>query len=161
MLAYPLGGFAYANSIFFFLFSLVSPVNSKSCKHSRGMFRSWSVITRLWIRLSKYSAFSHSAALGKREGVHRKVTRNTSMCPGAKKVRGKIVWCHTISSRLDSSIQDALPPLYKKQDVICHRGPHAGPEVASPLHHDLTVNWSLGDKDIEVLDSSTGLIIAG
>lgn len=71
------------------------------------------------------------------------------------------MWCHTINSRLDSSIQDALPPLYKKQHIICHRGAYAGPEVASPLHGDLTVNWTLGDKDIEVLDSSTGLIVAG
>lgn len=45
--------------------------------------------------------------------------------------------------------------------MICLRGAYVGPEVASPLHRDLTVNWSLGDKDIEVLDSSTGLVTAG
>lgn len=83
-------------------------------------------------------------------------------CSGAKKaVVSKSLWCHTINSRLDDGLQDALPSPYKKQHVVCHSGAHVGPEGASPIHGDLAINWSLGDKDIEVLDSSTGLIVHG
>ncbi|XP_075878435.1 adenosine deaminase domain-containing protein 2 [Nelusetta ayraudi] len=85
----------------------------------------------------------------------------SSMVLGAKKAIGNSLWCHTINSRLDDSLKDALPSPYKKQHVVCHSGAHVGPKVASPLHGDLAINWSLGDKDIEVLDSSTGLIVPG
>lgn len=109
----------------------------------------------------KWFLFKSGGALSKKKGVRSKITCNTYICSGAKKVIGKSLWCHTINSRLDDGLKDALPSPYKKQHVVCHSGAHVGPKVASPLHGNLAVNWSLGDKDIEVLDSSTGLIVPG
>lgn len=65
------------------------------------------------------------------------------------------------NKRLGDALQDFLPSPYKKHDIIFLSGQYIGPPAASPLHANLSVNWCLGDKDIEVLDSSTGLIIDG
>ncbi|KAA8586746.1 hypothetical protein FQN60_000582 [Etheostoma spectabile] len=61
--------------------------------------------------------------------------------------------------RLGDGWEDFLPPSYKKQNITFICGHYVGPIVASPQHADLSINWCLGDKDIEVLDSSKGIII--
>lgn len=64
------------------------------------------------------------------------------------------------NKRLGDALQDLLPPSYKKHNIFIS-GDYVGPPVASPRHDNLSINWCLGDKDIEVLDSTSGLIIDG
>lgn len=67
----------------------------------------------------------------------------------------------TINKRLGSEIKELLPPVYKQHKIFFLCGDYVGPKVTSPQHDDLSINWCLGDKDIEVLDSSKGVIIDG
>uniref|UniRef100_A0A3Q3MVC7 Adenosine deaminase domain containing 2 n=1 Tax=Mastacembelus armatus TaxID=205130 RepID=A0A3Q3MVC7_9TELE len=60
--------------------------------------------------------------------------------------------------RLTGEWEDLLPPSYKKQNIIFLCGDYVGPIVASTVHNDLSINWCLGDKDIEIVDSSKGFI---
>lgn len=65
------------------------------------------------------------------------------------------------NKRLGDGLGDFLPPSYKKHDIFFLCGDYVGPVLTSPRHDDLSINWCLGDKDIEVLDSSKGFIIDG
>lgn len=65
------------------------------------------------------------------------------------------------NKRLGDALQDLLPPSYKKHNIFFISGDYVGPPLASQQHDNLSINWCLGDKDIEVLDSTTGLIIDG
>ncbi|XP_070700182.1 adenosine deaminase domain-containing protein 2 [Pempheris klunzingeri] len=65
------------------------------------------------------------------------------------------------NNRLYDGLEDILPPSYKKQNIFFLSGDYVGPVMTSPQHDDLSINWCLGDKDIEVLDSSKGFIIDG
>ncbi|XP_051258102.1 adenosine deaminase domain-containing protein 2 isoform X2 [Dicentrarchus labrax] len=65
------------------------------------------------------------------------------------------------NKRLGDSLEDVLLQSYKKHDIFFLCGDYVGPVVASPRHDDFSINWCLGDKDIEVLDSSKGFIIDG
>nr|XP_046267550.1 adenosine deaminase domain-containing protein 2 isoform X2 [Scatophagus argus] len=65
------------------------------------------------------------------------------------------------NKRLDGAFQDILPPPYNKHNIIFLCGDNVRPVAASPFHDNLSINWCLGDKDIEVLDSSRGIIIDG
>lgn len=65
------------------------------------------------------------------------------------------------NKRLDDALQDCLPSSYRKHNIFFVGGNYVGPAVASAQHADLSINWCLGDKDIEVVDSTTGLIIDG
>ncbi|XP_040929624.1 adenosine deaminase domain-containing protein 2 isoform X2 [Betta splendens] len=66
-----------------------------------------------------------------------------------------------INKRLHNGWEDCLPLPYKKHNILFLCGDYVGPAVASMQHNDLSINWSLGDKDIEILDSSKGLIVNG
>ncbi|XP_044077857.1 adenosine deaminase domain-containing protein 2 [Siniperca chuatsi] len=84
----------------------------------------------------------------------------TSMVLGGQKLFNEEVSDIT-NKRLDDGLEDFLPPSYKKQNVFFLCGDYVGPVLTSPQHDDLSINWCLGDRDIEVLDSSKGLIIDG
>ncbi|XP_029924794.1 adenosine deaminase domain-containing protein 2 isoform X2 [Myripristis murdjan] len=66
-----------------------------------------------------------------------------------------------INKRLGNGWEKQLPPTYRKQDIFFHCGDQMEPVATSPPHDDLSINWCLGDKDIEVLDSGNGYIIDG
>ncbi|XP_034062359.1 adenosine deaminase domain-containing protein 2 isoform X1 [Gymnodraco acuticeps] len=64
--------------------------------------------------------------------------------------------------RLGDGWEDILPSSYKKKhNIFFLCGDYVGPAVISPKHDSLSVNWCLGDKDVEVLDSSDGRIVDG
>lgn len=65
------------------------------------------------------------------------------------------------NKRLDDALQDRLPSSYRKHSIVFVGGNYVGPAVASAQHAHLSINWCLGDKVIEVVDSTTGLIIDG
>ncbi|KAF7662533.1 hypothetical protein LDENG_00233480 [Lucifuga dentata] len=65
------------------------------------------------------------------------------------------------NNRMGVGWEDHLPPLYKKHNIfVCCSDPE-GPVANFPKCDSLSINWCLGDKDIEVLDSGTGYIIDG
>ncbi|XP_078122731.1 adenosine deaminase domain-containing protein 2 [Sander vitreus] len=82
----------------------------------------------------------------------------TSMVLGGQNLSNVEVSDNT-NMRLGDGWEDFLPPSYKKHNIIFLCGDYVGPVGASPQHADLSINWCLGDKDIEVLDSSKGIII--
>ncbi|AWO99873.1 putative adenosine deaminase domain-containing protein 2 [Scophthalmus maximus] len=57
--------------------------------------------------------------------------------------------------------EDVLPPFYKKHNVVCLSGDYVGPVGTAWQNNFLSINWCLGDKDIEVLDSEMGRIVHG
>lgn len=65
------------------------------------------------------------------------------------------------NKRLGNGWEDFLPLPFKKHNIFFLSGDYVGPVVTSPKHDDLSINWCLGDKDIEVLDSSKGFIHDG
>ncbi|XP_040007427.1 adenosine deaminase domain-containing protein 2 isoform X3 [Xiphias gladius] len=84
----------------------------------------------------------------------------TSMVLGAQKLFNEEVSDIT-TKRLGDGWEDFLPPSYKKHNIILLCVDYAGPVVTTSQHDDLSVNWCLGDKDIEVLDSSKGFLVDG
>lgn len=84
----------------------------------------------------------------------------TSMVLGGQKLRNQEVSDLT-SKRLGDGWQIFLPQSYKKHDIVFVCGDYVGPVVPSLHHENLSINWCLGDQDIEVLDSSKGLIVEG
>ncbi|XP_072231671.1 adenosine deaminase domain-containing protein 2 [Leuresthes tenuis] len=84
----------------------------------------------------------------------------TSMVLGSQNTFNKEV-SDIANKRLGDGWEEFLPPSYKKHDVFLLHGDHVGPVATSPLHDNLSINWCLGDKDIEVLDSSKGIIVEG
>lgn len=82
------------------------------------------------------------------------------VCLGSKKVFHKEV-SNITNKRLDDTLQDALPPHYKKHNILFLCGNYVGPTEMSPRYNDLSINWCIGDKDIEVLDGTKGLIVDG
>nr|XP_020455516.1 adenosine deaminase domain-containing protein 2-like isoform X2 [Monopterus albus] len=81
----------------------------------------------------------------------------TSIVLGAQKQFHKEL--SSTNKRLGNGWEALLPPFYKKQNTIFLCGNYVGPTMTSPQHDDLSINWCFGDKDIEVVDSSTGFII--
>ncbi|KAK5615651.1 hypothetical protein CRENBAI_023979 [Crenichthys baileyi] len=65
------------------------------------------------------------------------------------------------NKRLGDGWEGVLPPSYKKQDIIFLSADCVGPAETSQMHDNLSINWCFGDKDIEVLDSSKGIIVEG
>ncbi|KAG7232348.1 hypothetical protein INR49_008954 [Caranx melampygus] len=65
------------------------------------------------------------------------------------------------NKRLDVGWEHFLPPSYKKHNIIFICGDYVGPVVTSVHHDDLSINWCLGDKDIEVVDGNEGFIADG
>ncbi|XP_040038813.2 adenosine deaminase domain-containing protein 2 [Gasterosteus aculeatus] len=63
--------------------------------------------------------------------------------------------------RLGDCWEDVLPPSYKKHNIFCLYGDYVGPSSSTSKHDNLSINWCLGDKDVEVLDSGKGFIIGG
>lgn len=81
----------------------------------------------------------------------------TSMVLGGQKLSNEDV-SNIINKRLGEGWEGLLPPPFKKKniDFICGEQVGLGPSFANS---HLSINWCLGDKDIEVLDSSKGLIV--
>ncbi|XP_073335981.1 adenosine deaminase domain-containing protein 2 [Pagrus major] len=84
----------------------------------------------------------------------------TSMVLGGQKLFN-VEMSDITNKRLCDQHEVFLPPSYKKHNIFFLCGDYVRPGVASPQHNDLSINWCLGDKDIEVLDSSKGFIIDG
>ncbi|KAM8898101.1 adenosine deaminase domain-containing protein 2 isoform 1-T2 [Spinachia spinachia] len=63
--------------------------------------------------------------------------------------------------RLGDGWEDVLPPFYKKHTIFCLYGDYVGPSSTSKQHVDLSINWCLGDENVEVLDSVKGFVING
>ena len=85
---------------------------------------------------------------------------NSAVYPGGQKHFNKEV-SDVTNKRLGDELVGFLPPSYKKHNIFFLCGDYVGPAVASPRHNDLSINWCLGDKDVEVLDSSKGFIVDG
>uniref|UniRef100_A0A665UDP7 Adenosine deaminase domain containing 2 n=1 Tax=Echeneis naucrates TaxID=173247 RepID=A0A665UDP7_ECHNA len=66
-----------------------------------------------------------------------------------------------INNRLGDGWEHFLPSPYKKHNILLLHGDFTGSAVTSQHHDNLSINWCFGDKDIEVLDGSKGLIIDG
>ncbi|XP_055082759.1 adenosine deaminase domain-containing protein 2 [Periophthalmus magnuspinnatus] len=81
----------------------------------------------------------------------------TSMVLGGQKLSNKEVPDIT-NKRLGEGWEELLPPPFRKHNIhfICGEQVASG---SSSANSHLSLNWSLGDRDIEVLDSSNGLII--
>lgn len=79
---------------------------------------------------------------------------------GGQKILNKEVSDIT-NKRLANGWEDFLPLPYKKHNIFFLCGDYVGPLVTSTQHDDLSINWCLGDKDIEVLESSKGFIVDG
>ncbi|CAG5872180.1 unnamed protein product [Menidia menidia] len=84
----------------------------------------------------------------------------TSMVLGGQNIFNTDVLDIT-NKRLGDGWEEFLPPCYQKHSILFICGDYVGPAVASPLHDGLSINWCLGDKDVEVLDSSKGVIVEG
>lgn len=67
----------------------------------------------------------------------------------------------TVNKRLGDDWEDSLPTSYRKQNIIFLCSDLVRPIVTYPQHNDLSINWCLGDEDIEVLNSSEGFIADG
>ncbi|XP_068457161.1 adenosine deaminase domain-containing protein 2 [Clinocottus analis] len=61
--------------------------------------------------------------------------------------------------RLGDGWEDFLPPSYRKHNIFFLCDDSVGP--VETAHSDLSVNWCLGDKGVEVLDSGKGFVIDG
>lgn len=61
--------------------------------------------------------------------------------------------------QLDDSLLELLPPPFKKQDILFLHYNYV--DLMDEAHSHLSINWCLGDKDIEVLDGTTGFIVEG
>ncbi|MEQ2208522.1 hypothetical protein XENOCAPTIV_004261, partial [Xenoophorus captivus] len=84
----------------------------------------------------------------------------TTMVLGGQKIFNEEMSDMT-NKRLGDGWEGVLPPSYKKQDIIFLSADCVGPVETSQMHDNLSINWCLGDKDIEVLDSSKGIIVEG
>lgn len=81
----------------------------------------------------------------------------TSMVLGGLKLSDEDV-SNIINKRLGEGWEELLPPPFRKKNINFICGEQVGPAPFSANSH-LSINWSLGDRDIEILDSSKGLII--
>uniref|UniRef100_A0A8C6THX5 Adenosine deaminase domain containing 2 n=1 Tax=Neogobius melanostomus TaxID=47308 RepID=A0A8C6THX5_9GOBI len=63
-----------------------------------------------------------------------------------------------INKRLGEGWEELLASPFRKKNIHFICGAQVGPGLSSANNH-LSINWSLGDSDIEVLDSSKGRII--
>uniref|UniRef100_A0A3Q3A807 Adenosine deaminase domain containing 2 n=1 Tax=Kryptolebias marmoratus TaxID=37003 RepID=A0A3Q3A807_KRYMA len=62
------------------------------------------------------------------------------------------------NKRLGDGWEGILPPSYRKHNTVFLNGDCVGPAVSNPVHDNFSINWCLGDKDIEVMDSSKGVV---
>lgn len=69
--------------------------------------------------------------------------------------------CDISKKLLDDSLLELLPPPFKKQDILFLHCNHVDLTDEVLQHSHLSINWCLGDKDIEVLDGTTGFIVEG
>ncbi|XP_028322993.1 adenosine deaminase domain-containing protein 2 [Gouania willdenowi] len=85
----------------------------------------------------------------------------TSMVLGGGQMMFRESLFDTINMRLGDKWDNRLPPTYKKQSVIFHFSESDGTTTGSSCCDNLSINWCLGDRDVEVIDSSQGTVIDG
>uniref|UniRef100_A0A3B3HXK1 Adenosine deaminase domain containing 2 n=1 Tax=Oryzias latipes TaxID=8090 RepID=A0A3B3HXK1_ORYLA len=83
----------------------------------------------------------------------------TSMVIGVSNI--SITDVSDINNQLGDGWQSFLPSPYKRQSILFLCVEPAGPKGTSPLQGKLSINWCLGDADIEVLDASKGTVVEG
>lgn len=69
--------------------------------------------------------------------------------------------CDISKKQVDDSLLELLPPPFKKQAILFLHCNYVDPTDEALPHSHLSINWCLGDKDIEVLDGTTGFIVEG
>lgn len=69
--------------------------------------------------------------------------------------------CDIIKKRLDDSLVKFLPPPFKKRDISVLQCDRVAPTDDDAQRGDLSINWCLGDKDVEVLDAAKGFTVDG
>ncbi|KAG8008077.1 Adenosine deaminase domain-containing protein 2 [Nibea albiflora] len=84
----------------------------------------------------------------------------TSMVQGSQRLLNKEM-ADITNKRLDDGLEAFLPPFYTKHDIFFVCGNYVGPPGLFLRHNNLSINWCLGDKDIEVLDGSMGYVADG
>ncbi|KAJ8348324.1 hypothetical protein SKAU_G00269130 [Synaphobranchus kaupii] len=67
----------------------------------------------------------------------------------------------TINKRLGEGWQNQLPPTFSHTKIFFFSGENVGPLVCSHHCKNLSLNWSMGDTSIEILDSTNGHTIEG
>ncbi|XP_028277920.1 adenosine deaminase domain-containing protein 2 [Parambassis ranga] len=65
-----------------------------------------------------------------------------------------------VNNRLGDGWEVFLPPSYKKHSIAFLFGDHVQ-RGSTTSSRDLSINWCLGDSDVEVLDGSKGFVTAG
>lgn len=69
--------------------------------------------------------------------------------------------CDITKKRLNDSLLEPLPPPFQKQDMVFLHCDIAPLTDDACRHTNLSINWCLGDEDIEVLDGTTGFVVDG
>lgn len=80
-----------------------------------------------------------------------------SLVLGNQKVSNEDV-SNITNERLGEGWEELLPPPFRKENIHFICGEQVG-SSAAPVNSNISINWSLGDRDIEVLDSGKGYII--
>ncbi|XP_024862811.1 adenosine deaminase domain-containing protein 2 isoform X2 [Kryptolebias marmoratus] len=84
----------------------------------------------------------------------------TSIVLGGQNILNKEL-SDVTNKRLGDGWEGILPPSYRKHNTVFLNGDCVGPAVSNPVHDNFSINWCLGDKDIEVMDSSKGFVVEG
>ncbi|KAG7272013.1 hypothetical protein CRUP_004172 [Coryphaenoides rupestris] len=69
--------------------------------------------------------------------------------------------CNIINKLLDGAWSQQLVAPYRKQDILVQWGDRVASVVPLESQQTLSLNWCVGDQEVEVLDGASGYIIDG